>query len=279
MFTTLFADDACLSSSHSSINKLEATVNQELTIVNKWMQANRLKPNVKKTNYMLIHKKRNTFPLFTVLLNKCQISRKTQIKYLGIILDQKLDWKPQINNVKNKLSKCLWAIFKIRPFVDTNTLKLLYYALAYSHLQYGITFWGAANKSALLPVITKQKFLVRAILFESYRTSSSPLFLELQLLNVNQIYKLKIGTLMHKTLNSSIVTPYKLTKTTDIHSYNTRSNNKNNFYLPNAKTNLSKQSLAYNCPSIWNNIPPEIRSLPFSLFKKHYKLHLLSFTT
>ena len=228
---------------------------------------------------MLIHRARQRFPSFSLTLNDCQILRKTETKYLGIIIDHKLDWKPHINYVKNKISKCLWAIFKIRLYVDIGVLKLIYYALAYSHLQYGVSFWGAANRSALMPLIIKQKCIVRSILKMNYRAPSSPLFLQLQMLNIEQIYKLRIGILMHKTQSGTINIPCRLTKTSEVHSYNTRSTAYNNFYIPEARINLTKESLIYSGPKIWNNIPPEIRSLPFLPFKKKFKSHLLQMTT
>ena len=103
----------------------------------------------------------------------------------------------------------------------------------------------------------------------NYRAPSSPLFLQLEMLNIEQIHKLRIGILMHKMHSGTINIPCRLTKTSEVHSYNTRSTAYNNFYMPEARINLTKKSLLYSGPKIWNNIPPEIRSLPFFLFKKN----------
>ena len=76
---------------------------------------------------------------------------------------------------------------------------------------------------------------------------------------------------MHKTQSGTINIPCRLTKTSEVHSYNTRSTAYNSFYVPKARINLTKESLIYSGPKIWNNIPPEIRSLPFLPFKKKFK--------
>ena len=58
------------------------------------------------------------------------IAHKTQIKYLGIYIDQTLHWGPQIQHINNKLAKTKIAIIhKLRSyFVDLHTLKQLYYS-------------------------------------------------------------------------------------------------------------------------------------------------------
>ena len=69
------------------------------------------------------------------------IAHKTQIKYLGIYIDQTLHWGPQIQHINNKLAKKKIIIIKIAIihklrsyFVDLHTLKQLYYSFIYPYL-------------------------------------------------------------------------------------------------------------------------------------------------
>jgi len=79
------------------------------------------------------------------------------IKYLGIYLDEHLQWEPQIQHVNNKLAKNAGIINKLRHYLDFHILKQLYYTLIYPYyLNYGLASWGAAYKTRLNKICTKQ---------------------------------------------------------------------------------------------------------------------------
>ena len=100
--TTLFADDANLNMSHSSIQTLQLLVNQEIIKVDEWLKNNTLTLNYKKSNYMLIgsnHSKTNKFKLKS---NHNTISQTNNVKYLGVFLDNQLSWQPHIHQTIKK---------------------------------------------------------------------------------------------------------------------------------------------------------------------------------
>ena len=53
------------------------------------------------------------------------MAHKTQIKYLGIYIDENLHWGPQTQHINNKLAKNIAIIHKLRYFVDLHTLTQL----------------------------------------------------------------------------------------------------------------------------------------------------------
>ena len=57
-----------------------------------------------------------------------KIKTKTQTKYLGVILDQHLNFKKQIDTVKQKLAKATGLLAKLRHYVPKKVLKFIYYA-------------------------------------------------------------------------------------------------------------------------------------------------------
>ena len=67
-----------------------------------------------------------------------------------MLIDGGLNWEPHIKLLSLQLSKSSAIIYRLRNFVDTETLKLLYYSLIYSRVQYGIILWGTA-------IYTRQK--------------------------------------------------------------------------------------------------------------------------
>ena len=51
---------------------------------------------------------------------------------------------------------------------------------------------------------------------------------------------------------------------------------KNNYALPQIKTNFGKQLFQYIGPRLWKEEPSKLKTLPLKSFKKHCKKHLLS---
>jgi len=86
-------------------------------------------------------------------LEKNKIEIVKEIKYFGIIFDEKLIWKPHnvhSGSKKSKLSSGSWALLKLKNYVDMNTLKVeVYYSLIYTYLQYCVSSWRNASKTAL----------------------------------------------------------------------------------------------------------------------------------
>ena len=66
--------------------------------------------------------------------------------------------------------------FKIRHYVNLDTLKLLYYSLFYSFLSYGTIIWGLTHPSVIHPLYKLQKKVIRAICFEDRLAHASVLF-------------------------------------------------------------------------------------------------------
>ena len=72
-------------------------------------------------------------------MNKKAIMQKNHIKYLGVIVDSHLSWKPHILNVSKKIGRSIGIMYKLREFMNIKMLKNIYYSLIYSHT-YGIRY-------------------------------------------------------------------------------------------------------------------------------------------
>ena len=135
--TKLFADDAVLTLTNSCPRLLNKNANSELVKICEWLKLNKLSLNTNKTKFMVLTKdQRGTL---IVEIGKTNIEQVNEMKYLGVIFNDKLSWKSHIQHVCSKLSDGSWALLKLRNYVDTTTLKTLYYALIYSYLQYCVS--------------------------------------------------------------------------------------------------------------------------------------------
>ena len=62
----------------------------------------------------------------------------SHIKYLGIILDNKLPFKLHIADVSRRMSRIPGVIYSVSSFLNRESLLTLYYSLVYSHLNQSI---------------------------------------------------------------------------------------------------------------------------------------------
>ena len=77
-------------------------------------------------------------------------------------------------------------------------LKSVYYSLIHSHLSYCINTWGSALSCNLKPLKILQKHIIRLIAKSEYRARSSPLFSQLQILQLEDIYTIEVAKHMYK---------------------------------------------------------------------------------
>jgi len=99
-----FADDSNLITSGKSIAELEQSINQETPLLTEWLHTNRLSLNLKKTHIMLFcpTKRQENLPI-SIFIEGQPIEVLEETKFLGIILDNRLSWKPHIAYTTKKL--------------------------------------------------------------------------------------------------------------------------------------------------------------------------------
>ena len=109
----LFVDDAAMMLHHNTFRSLEKLFNRELRKIHLWFIANKLTLNLQKTKYMLFYRCReqNHMKKFRVNINCINIKRVEHFKYLGVIMDHKLNWDKHIEYLCSKLAEA-WMCSK-----------------------------------------------------------------------------------------------------------------------------------------------------------------------
>ena len=152
-----FADDTNLMCSGLSLKRLKKMVNKDLALIYDWLCANRLSVNASKTEFIVFRPPRHCSDVRIILkLHHPTIFESFKIRYLGLILDNKLSWKPHIAELSKKLGRGVGMLYKIRPFCSDSVMRTLYYSLFNSHLCYGLVVWGNANKTDLNKITSLQ---------------------------------------------------------------------------------------------------------------------------
>jgi len=273
----LFADDSNLYHSHSNKKDLVSEINQDLIALNNWCKTNKLLLNIEKTHFVCFNDDdEKEEQIKYLMIGNDKIYNKTSTEFLGMIIDQKLNWHEQIIKIKKKLASQIYIINRAKNFLSKDNLKLLYNSLVLPYLTYGITLWGESHSTYLNILVKQQKRVIRIISKKGYRDHTHELFRDLKILKLKDLYKHHTSMTMFRVKNGIIPKPLRIvfTRNQDVHGYNTR--NKKNYRIPKHKSATFHKSIMHMGPSLWSNIPENIRKLQsYKQFSCKLKSHLI----
>lgn len=94
--------------------------------------------------------------------NSIFLEKKDYIKYLGVLIDEKLSWKYHIAYVSLIIAQNIGIFSKLRLCMSLalGLLKQLYYSLVYPYITYAILACGSTHKTH---VQIKQNTVIRLI--------------------------------------------------------------------------------------------------------------------
>ena len=111
--TSMYADDTSLCFKSKDLFRLNEALNENLSLLDAWLNSNKLSFNVAKTQSMLVSikaKKKaldNSNQNLQVKIKGTELKVFSKIKYLGVLLYNSLDWKDQIRAVSLKIYRGL----------------------------------------------------------------------------------------------------------------------------------------------------------------------------
>ena len=116
LYAILYIDDTSVLLNRKRYTDL---VNSELEKLCVWLRANKLSLNVQKAYYMVFHRARIKFDEHVVItIDNVILQSTNSLKYLGVIIDYKLNWKQHIAHVNNKISKGIDIMYKARKYLS-----------------------------------------------------------------------------------------------------------------------------------------------------------------
>ena len=152
---------------------------------------------MKKTELVIFkHQREKMDSPIKIKLNGKRLYPPKSVKYLGIKIDENLDWRQ--HDIAIKLNRANVLLYTIRNFVNKHILRTIYFAIFDTDINYTNLIWGQ-NLNAVSRVVFLQKKVLRIMNFQSRDSHSSPLF------KSNHILKLE-----HKILIVNILFINKL---------------------------------------------------------------------
>ena len=169
---------------------------------------------------MIFAKPNKVVPNIVPLLRDTTLEHVNEFNFLGVLIDKGLTWKPHINRVANRISRCSGIISRFKHFFPKTILLNIYNALFTPHLNYGILIWGFMSTTRLLTI---QKKCVRSISNVHCFTHAQFLFKKLKILQVDDIFLSMLLKFYFKLMND--LQPYYFNAfkpKSESHSFNLR---------------------------------------------------------
>ncbi|NNK28926.1 MAG: RNA-directed DNA polymerase, partial [Flavobacteriaceae bacterium] len=269
----LFADDTTLLMHGKDAKSLEIRANKEIAKAAEWFKSNKLTLHAGKTMFMAFNTKED----IQINIDKHNLMRLAEnrnektIKFVGVLIDENLNWRHHTEHVCTKLNKIKYLMSKAKNILPTSIKLLLYNSLAKPHIDFSSTIWGGAAKTHLKNLETIQKKLVRLIVNAKSRAHTENIFKKLEILKLEdqiQLNNAKLGyKFYHQDLPPPILEIYKLR-----HKTSTRQG-ESKFTIEAPIINFKKQHLHLDyIPSTWNSLNDSLKELHIKSFQSNIKL-------
>ena len=312
----MFADDTNIFVTGSNEKEVYFKANRLLKKLNLYMLSNQLHIDTEKCVYMHFRPNFNNderkkcartriagseHQLF-ICNNK--IKKTNKARFLGIIIDENLNWDNHLEHLEQKLKGMITTIKRIKKFIPHEHYNKLYHALFVSHLIYGISCWGSVPSYKLNKIFNVQKRCIRLLFGQKtnfdhadyYKTCArtisidnhmapkdyvlehtKPLFTKHKFLTVYNLHKIFLLNEIFKIKKYAYPLPLLIFLKKSPESL--RNNLTNTICVPNYNLNTSRNQFLYCGITTWNKIyskaVPSDLSVSSSSAKKKFKDVLL----
>lgn len=263
----MFADDTMIYIISKDLKQAQTKLNIDLKNIERWLSKMKLKINTEKTKYVIINNRQKE--KIKISMQDMEIEQVKTTKYLGIIIDEKLDFKENFDYVCKKMAKKVGFMGRISKKLDLETKITIYKTIIAPHLDYCSSILYLANENQITKLQKIQNKAMRIILKLNKYTNIKLMLDMLKWQSVRQ--RLTYNTLItiHK-IDNDILPQYlkkNLIKVGQNSNYNTR--NKNELRLPKYKKAKTQNNIFYNGIKKYNEISKEIKNEKrMNIFKK-----------
>ena len=277
----LYADDTQIYITVTDIEETKVMLDNIIVRIETWMKTRKLKLNIEKTECMFvgsIGNLKNFQALNSFKIGEFEVQVNKTVKNLGVILDSNLSLKEQIKMIKIRAINNLRNISFISKFLDRDTLLKLVYNLVLSSIDFcsAILYDAPNNELRQLQMIINNAARLVMKLPRFSRQRITPICIELHFLPVKARIFYKIALITYKALHFD--QPRYLRDLLNIYNPDcnvTLRHAIEPFRLSEpelSRVGFTNRAFSYAAPRIFNQIPPELRSLSsINQFKSQLK--------
>ena len=275
----LFADDATLHTPDKHIETVNERLQTGLTEVSSWCDRNSMVLHPSKTESMVIAT-RQRHQLSPLVLNLSvqnhAVVQVAEHRLLGVNVDNQMKWQSHVNKTCRTISRNIYLLSKLKPFVDIDARKMFYNAHIKTHIDYSSTLWDGCSDVHFKSINSLHRRAAKRIMPDDTLTTDQKLK-KLQLLPLNKHLLFNKAVLMFKIWNRTAPDYLCSLFERQVSYY---SNSRQSFRIPRPRIDIYRSSLAFSGASLWNGLPASVKSAgSLSNFKSSLIKYLTSCST
>ena len=275
-----FADDSNGSKKFSlqfQFNVLKNDIPNVMAEISHWMNIMFLKINPDKTEIILFHPwslQGSVIIKGTFVGEQC-IRFSTEVKNVGVWLDEQLNLKKHVNKIVSHCYKLLKDIGRVRNVISDKHTEMLVHAVTSSRIDYCNSLFFNMPKENLFKLQKVQNAAARLVRRKGKRESITSTLAGLHWLNVDSRIIFKMILIVYKVVTGLCSENLKVT----YKFYNCRPNDFLMLETRSVKTKYGRRTFEYAGPRLWNALPLELRTVEsIDIFKKQLKTLLFKDT-
>lgn len=259
---TAYADDLAVTYSGPCLNGVVGDVNRDLSSLKTWFDYHSMLLS-KKSRFM-VFSLRGSPPAPTPALHardcgsgdgengRCSSScvvleRASTYKYLGLCLDQALNWRDHIDALRTHLKLAMRYCYRLRESCPRSVMASFYFAMVQSRLQYGVPFWGATYSSHLRGLNSAQRVILRIMSSQGRFESAVPLFRGWHIMTLKALYVYRTMRLFYNMCGNRIIRHRNLGRSYDVRL-------REFFSVPRPRREFFKHSFNFCAPRLANSL-------------------------
>ena len=271
--TSMFADDSSIYRCSTDVPQLNREINEDLEKLDEWLMGNKLSLNVAKTHSMLIafQQKHKSLAHSDIRVDpkirEREIEIRSKAKYLGVLLDENLNWREHIRTVSAKASRAVGFLKYSKQYLSLTAVKILYTIIVEPHFQYCCSVWGCCNATEIQLLQKLQNRAARIVTNSSFDAVIKPMFESLGWKTIQQLMDRQSKIVTFKFLKS--LAPKYLCELFNRNSACSSGNLRNtntDVWLPRKNTVIGQKAFSFRGANIWNSLSTKAKLAP-SLYK------------
>ena len=186
-----------------------------------------------------------------------------------------MNWNLHTQKIANKISRTLGVMNRLERYLPISAMKLIYDSLILSHLQCGITNWGFVWDR----ISKRQNRALRIMTNSRYNAHTEPLFKQLHLLKVKDIFDVQCRKFWYKVVNNELPNYFRNMFTYNHELHDIESRNRDRLHLYQTRTSGARNVLRHHISELLNRFPQhwiaKMKTHSMYSVTHHIKFHLI----
>ena len=200
-----YADDTQLLVGGKNQQEVKEKLEKAINRAQQWFSNNSLLINPTKTEIMMLGKKSKEGITTTIDVKEgdttVPLRLETQIKILGVTIDDQLTWKPHVKQVKKRATNVIRNLARASEFLPPQSRRILYDSLVAPHFSYADVVWDGCLKEQQQDLQRAHNFAARVICRTSKYSSATAALEKLGMVPLVEKRKMHQVVMAHKLIN------------------------------------------------------------------------------